>query len=66
MKEDTEQKPSVDRGKQRKPYKKPELRRVLLRPEEAVLASCKFLGGGSGPGSNNCRRAQTSCLVEGS
>ena len=65
MKEDTEQKPSEDRGKQRRPYKKPELKRVLLRPEEAVLASCKFQGG-SGPGSNNCRRGQTSCLVIGS
>jgi hypothetical protein len=25
----------------RKPYRKPEIRQVLLRPEEAVLGACK-------------------------
>ena len=28
-------------GEKKKPYVKPEVRRVVLRPEEAVLASCK-------------------------
>ncbi len=34
-------------------YAKPVLRRVTLRPEEAVLGNCKS-SGGSGPGSGNC------------
>jgi hypothetical protein len=33
--------------KQKKPYRKPECIQVALRPEEAVLGSCK--GSGSGP-----------------
>ena len=37
----------------RKPYVKPQLTRVTLRPEEAVLAACKR-GGVGGPGQPNC------------
>ena len=38
----------------RKTYKKPEMVRVSLRPDEAVLGSCKS-GAASGPGgSGNC------------
>jgi hypothetical protein len=30
-----------ERTNQKKPYSKPEIQQVALRPEEAVLASCK-------------------------
>jgi len=39
--------------KQKKPYKKPEVKQVLLKPEEAVLGNCK-VGGNFGPGNPNC------------
>ena len=40
----------------KRPYSKPEIKQVALRPEEAVLGACKATsGGGSGPGSGNCR-----------
>ena len=34
----------------KKPYMKPRLRRVELRPQEAVLGSCKTMGGTMGGG----------------
>ncbi len=37
----------------KKPYMKPEVTQVPLRPEEAVLAACK-IAGVSGPLSGNC------------
>jgi hypothetical protein len=37
----------------KKPYVKPEIRRVMLRPEEAVLGSCKT-SKVSGPGQVKC------------
>ena len=37
----------------KKIYTKPELRRVLLRPEEAVLGACKATGL-AGPAGGNC------------
>jgi len=33
---------------QKKPYTKPEVRQVQLRPEEAVLGGCKTAPGASG------------------
>ncbi len=38
---------------EKRPYKKPELMQVPLRPEEAVLGNCKMSGGG-GPGQGTC------------
>ena len=38
---------------QKKPYVKPEAKRVMLRPEEAVLGSCKT-SKISGPGQSKC------------
>jgi len=38
-------------ARQKKPYVKPEIRQVALRPEEAVLGNCKT-NGGAGPSSN--------------
>jgi hypothetical protein len=46
-------KPSKNKGGQKKPYQKPEVRRVPLRPEEAVLGGCKTASGGAGSG-NTC------------
>ena len=42
-----------DQAHQKKPYVKPEVRRVMLRPEEAVLGACKT-GKISGPGQGKC------------
>jgi hypothetical protein len=42
-----------DEAKTRKPYVKPEIRRVALRAEEAVLGSCK-IAGVVGPGQPQC------------
>lgn len=39
---------SGPRGKGKKPYAKPEVTQVPLRPEEAVLGACKTASG-SGP-----------------
>ena len=34
-----------DGGKRRRPYQKPRVEQVELRPEEAVLGGCKLLTG---------------------
>ncbi len=40
---------------EKRPYKKPELMQVPLRPEPAVLGNCKMSSGGSqGPGQGTC------------
>jgi hypothetical protein len=51
-------------GKKR-PYAKPEIQQVALRPEEAVLGSCKGTGG-SGPGGGGSCRHPASCSTQGS
>jgi hypothetical protein len=40
----------------KRPYRKPELMKVLLRPEEAVLGNCKT-SGVSGPVQADCTTA---------
>jgi hypothetical protein len=45
--------PGREVKKEKKPYLKPELRQVPLRPEEAVLGNCK-LSGVSGPAAADC------------
>lgn len=40
-------------AKKKRPYVKPEVRRVILRPEEAVLAGCKTATI-AGPGHGKC------------
>jgi hypothetical protein len=42
-----------ERTTRKKNYVKPEVKRVMLRPEEAVLASCKT-SKVSGPGQSKC------------
>ena len=40
----------------KRPYAKPEIKQVALRPDEAVLGACKASSGtGGGPGGVNCR-----------
>ena len=39
--------------RQKKPYLKPEIRKVTLTPEEAVLGACKTTSG-TGPAAANC------------
>ena len=48
--------PGAERGSARsarKPYVKPQMTQVSLRPEEAVLGGCK-VGGSLGPGQPTC------------
>lgn len=40
--------------KKKKPYSKPDIKKVPLRPEEAVLGFCKT-SGQFGPGSSGCQ-----------
>ncbi len=47
----------------KKPYEKPELKQVPLRPEEAVLGNCKSADV-SGPAYSNCNTY--SCSTSGS
>ena len=49
--------------KTKQPYERPQLVRINLRPEEAVLGNCK-LSGASGPASGSC--AALSCKTLGS
>jgi hypothetical protein len=48
--------------KQKKPYSKPEVKQVPLRPDEAVLGACKTQGG-AGPIGGFCG---VTCSVAGS
>lgn len=48
----------------RKPYEKPSLSEVALRPEEAVLGSCKTMGV-AGPAEGDCT-ALGGCSTTGS
>jgi len=41
------------RGRTKKPYTKPEVKQVQLKPEEAVLGGCKVTGQ-FGPATNHC------------
>ena len=55
----------INRQQRRKPYQKPEVLRVALRPEEAVLGACKAVGGTVGGGSaDTC--SVISCSTQGS
>jgi hypothetical protein len=53
-----------DETRHKKPYVKPEIKRVMLRPEEAVLGSCKTTKV-SGPDNPRCSTAG-SCSSLGS
>jgi len=53
------------KGTRKKPYAKPKMRRIELRPQEAVLGACKVnnasVGGGAG---GNC--STVACQSHGS
>jgi hypothetical protein len=50
----------------KKPYVRPEVQQVQLKPEEAVLGGCKISGGGSGPGNPaTCNPLMIACSVLG-
>jgi len=53
-----------DAATARRPYEPPTVLRVELRPEEAVLGSCKT-GSSGGPRAGRCRSAAT-CSTIGS
>ena len=50
--------------KQKKSYMKPEIKKVQLRPEEAVLGGCKIDGPGAGPFQARCDKP-ASCSTIG-
>jgi hypothetical protein len=53
-------------GAPKRPYRKPQVTRVKLRAEEAVLGACKTGSGGvSGPGQPKCS-APSACSSLGS
>jgi hypothetical protein len=56
--------PESENTPQRKPYEKPALHEVALRPEEAVLGSCKTMGV-AGPAEADCT-ALGGCMTFGS
>lgn len=49
----------------KKPYKKPQIKRVELKPEEAVLGACKTAIT-AGPATLPCNAVVTPCTVAGS
>lgn len=54
---------SENETKTRKPYEPPQITRVSLRPEEAVLGACK-IPGSAGPVGMSCNA--THCRTQGS
>ena len=54
----------ADPGVGRKPYEKPTLSEVALRPEEAVLGNCKTMGV-AGPAESDCT-SLGGCMTFGS
>ena len=54
-----------DARRPKKPYTKPEVKQVPLRPEEAVLGFCK-ISGQSGPGSSGNCTPVGECYGQGS
>jgi hypothetical protein len=49
-------------GRKRRPYVKPAVKQVPLRPEEAVLGACK-LAGTAGPVDSACNPAGSPCYT---
>lgn len=50
----------------KKPYAKPVLKQVALRPEEAVLGNCKTSGVTGPVGAGDCAPGGASCSSQGS
>jgi len=58
-------KPRQETQQPRKPYRKPELKKVPLKPEEAVLGFCK-ISGHRGPGTSLGCGGPIGCYRKGS
>jgi hypothetical protein len=58
-------KPSNKPEKAKKPYVRPEIKQVLLKPEEAVLGFCKQ-NSIFGPGAGSCGLGVSICYSTGS
>jgi hypothetical protein len=58
-------KPEKSSGKRKRPYVKPEVKQVPLRPEEAVLGNCKGTSS-SGPTGSGCNTLMVYCSSAGS
>lgn len=56
---------AMDGQKTKKPYSKPRLKRVNLRPEEAVLGNCKTAGTSGPSGIGTCINVGA-CNAQGS
>ena len=54
-----------EQDRTKRPYVKPEIKQVALRPEEAVLGACKGTGGPGPATGSGCRRP-TPCSSLGS
>ena len=54
-----------DKQQRKKPYVRPCLKQMNLRPEEAVLGNCKTMGT-SGPGGMGACSNTGSCSTQGS
>ena len=57
-------KPDKKREQTKRPYVKPEVRQIQLRPEEAVLGFCKNTGY-YGPGIDACGVGTSPCPTSG-
>jgi hypothetical protein len=59
--------PKLGTDCKKKPYTKPEIKKVQLRPEEAVLGGCKWsVAPSPGPFQPNCRFLGSDCSTMGS
>ncbi len=57
--------PEVNQARKRKAYTRPEVRKVTLTPEEAVLGNCKVSSSTSGP-TLTCNYQTLNCNAQGS
>ena len=58
---DNPNKPPKDQEK--RPYQKPEVKQIILRPEEAVLGGCKATGQ-YGPSLTHCNLSGSYCQMD--
>ena len=52
-------------AKEKKPYEKPQVKQVVLKPEEAVLGACKT-STVAGPAQSKCNNGGLRCSTIGS
>jgi hypothetical protein len=54
-----------DDTKEKRPYEKPQVKQVVLKPDEAVLGACKTTAI-AGPAQSRCNNGGLRCSVIGS